>query len=139
MKNIRLASFLAIIIFTGLLIASCGSTEEKLIGTWTTESVSVSIDSTKASPSQLASIEKAIASAKTTTFILNEDHTMSLKIDGFNSDAYWSFNKENNMVSLRFEEEYQGAAIELGKYVSGDIVYTSDVIHGTLTSVYVKE
>jgi len=139
MKALRPLIIPAIFFLAIIIISSCGSTEEKLTGSWITESVVADIDSTKASPSDLAKIEHAINSQKTVQFVLNEDHSMTLTIDGYQSEAIWSFSDKDNTVSFRFDQASVGDAIELGKYESGDIVYTSKVIHGMLTTVYIKE
>lgn len=120
----------------GALIVSCGSTEDRLVGTWVTESVTAKVDSSKAN---LPSIDQSIASTKSTTFILNEDRTMALTIDGYTTDAYWTYDSDDNMISFRLKKEVLTGAIDLGKYKDGKIVYTSSVKHGTITAVYVKE
>lgn len=139
MKALRLLTISATFILAAIIISSCGPTEDKLIGSWSAESVVADIDSTQASPSQLAMIEHAINSQKTVHFVLNEDHSMTLTIDGYQSEGIWSFDKGENKVSFRFDKTSVGDAIELGKYDGGDIVYTSEVIHGMLTTVYTKE
>jgi len=136
MKKLRIGILSTLIIMAGLFIISCGSSEEKLIGTWTTESVTAKVDSTKAN---LQSIDNTIASTKTTIFILNEDHTMALSIDGYTTDAFWTYNSENDRVSFRLEADALDDAIELGKLDGDKIVYTSSVKHGTITAIYVKE
>jgi len=139
MKALRPLIIPAIIMLASFIISSCGPTEDKLIGSWSTESVVADIDSTKASPSQLAMIENAINSQKTVQFVLNEDHSMTLTIDGYKSEAIWTFDKTENKISFRFDKTSVGDAIELGRYEGGEIIYTSDVIHGMLTTVYIKE
>ena len=139
MKALQPLIIPAIIILATFIISSCGPTEDKLIGSWTTESVVADIDSTMATPSELAKIEHAINSQKTVQFVLNEDHSMTLTIDGYKSEAIWSFNNSDDIVSFRFENASVGDNIELGKYESGNIIYTSEVIHGMLTTVYIKE
>jgi hypothetical protein len=139
MKLNKQSSLLIIIIITGFIMASCGSVEDKLPGNWITESVSPNIDSVKASPSDLAKIEHAINSQKTIKFTLNEDHSMILNIDGYNSEAIWSLEDSDDMINFRFKESSVSDAITLGEYKKGKIVYTSEVIHGTLTTVYIKE
>ena len=136
MKNIHNLFLAALVMIMGIFVVSCGSTEDKLAGTWVTESVTAKVDSSKAN---LTSIDQSIASTKTTTFILNEDHSMALTIDGYTTDAFWTFNPDDNMVSFHMEEDFQSDAIDLGKYKDGKIVYTSSVKHGTITAVYVKE
>ena len=136
MKTFRNILCLAAVIFAGLIITSCTSAEDRLPGTWVTESVVAKVDSSKAN---LASIDQSIASTKTTKFILNEDHTMALSIDTYTTDAIWTYNSDNGMISFRLEADKVGDAIELGKIEGGKIVYTSSVKHGTLTAVYVKE
>jgi hypothetical protein len=136
MKKIRLITIVALAIFAGLFIISCGSAEEKLVGSWVTESVTANVDSTKAN---LAVIDQTIASTKTTRFLLNEDHTMALSIDGYTTDAFWTYNPDNDRVSFRLEAEALNDAIELGKFDGDKIFYTSSVKHGTITAVYVKE
>ena len=136
MKNTRIASVISIVIIAGLILASCGSTEEKLVGTWFTESVTATVDSSKAN---LASIDNAIASTKTTKFILNEDHSMALSIDGYTTDAFWTYDDENGTVSFRLEDNDIGEEINLGKVDGSKIVYNSSVKHGIITAVYVKE
>lgn len=136
MKNIRIASLMAIAVLAGFFIISCGSAEDRLTGTWITESVTARVDSTKA---KLSSIDQAIASTKTTRFILNEDHTMALTIDGYTTDAFWTYHSDRNMVSFRLAAEVLEDEIELGKMEGDKIVYTSSVKHGTITAVYVKE
>ena len=136
MKTIRFLSYFAVIIFAGLMIASCGSAESKLPGTWVTEDVTVSVDSSMAN---LASIDISIASSKTTTFTLNEDHSMSLSIDGYSTDAFWTYDSDKGIVSFRMEAESIDDPIELGKLDGNKIVYTSNVKHGTITAVYIKK
>ena len=136
MKSIRIASVISIVIIAGLIIASCGSTEEKLVGTWFTESVTATVDSGKAN---LASIDNAIASTKTTKFILNEDHSMALTIDGYTTDAFWTYDDDKGTVSFRIGNNDTGEAINLGKVDGDKIVYKSSVKHGIITAVYVKE
>lgn len=139
MKALRITIIPAILILAIISISSCGSTEDKLVGTWVTENITADIDSTLASPADLAKIEHAINSQRTVKFTLNEDHSMSLNIDGYHSDAIWSFKKSDDLIKFRFDEESIGDEIELGKYEKGEIIYTSKVIHGILTTVYVKE
>jgi len=134
MKTIRQLSILAVIAFTTLVISSCGSAESKLPGKWITEEVTVSVDSSKAN---LASIDNAIASSKTTKFTLKEDHSMTLVIDGYTTEAFWTYNSEG-IVAFRLDDE-MGDAIELGKLEGKKIVYTSKVKYGTITAIYVKE
>ena len=122
-----------------VLIVGCGSTEEKLVGTWVAESVDASIDSTAANPSDLAKIEHAINTQKTISFTLNEDHSMSLTIDNYVSEAIWSFDSDSDAIKFRFKDSDIDDFIDLGTYDGGEILYTSGVIHGTLTTVYVKE
>ena len=136
MKSTRIASVISIVIIAGLILASCGSTEEKLVGTWFTESVTATVDSSKAN---LASIDNAIASTKTTKFILNEDHSMTLTIDGYTTDAFWTYDDDNGTVSFRLEDNDIGEAINLGKVDGSKILYNSSVKHGIITAVYVKE
>jgi len=136
MEKTRIIYLAALAILAGLFIVSCGSTEDKLAGTWVTESVTAKVDSTRAN---LPSIDQSITSTKTTRFILNEDHSMALTIDGYTTDAYWSFNADSDMISFRLEKDALDDVIELGKYKDGRIVYTSSVKHGTITAVYVKE
>lgn len=136
MKSIRISGLIVFIALAGLFIISCGSTEDKLIGTWVTESVVANVDTSLAN---MESIDLNIASTKTTRFILNEDHSMSLSIDGYTTDAFWTFNSDNDRVSFRLEADGLDNAIELGKFNSGKIIYTSSVKHGTITAVYVKE
>jgi len=136
MKSIRIASLISIVIIAGFIIASCGSTEEKLVGTWFTESVTATVDSSRAN---LTSIDKAIASTKTTKFILNEDHSMALTIDGYTTDAFWTYDDDNGTVSFRLEDNDIGEAINLGKVDGDNIVYNSSVKHGIITAIYAKE
>ena len=136
MKNIRIISLIALAVITGLFIVSCGSTEDKLVGTWITESVTANVDSAYAN---LASIDQSIASTKTTKFILNEDHSMALTIDGYTTDAFWTFSSDSDMITFRLEKDALDDAIELGKYKDGKIVYTSSVKHGTITAIYTRE
>ena len=136
MKSIRIASLITFAVIAGFFIISCGSTEEKLIGTWHTESVTADIDSTKAN---LTVIDQTIASTKTTRFILNEDHSMSLSIDGYTTDAFWTYNSDNDRLSFRLEADALNDAIELGKFDGSKIVYTSSVKHGNITAIYIKE
>ncbi len=135
MKTFRNITYLAAVIFAGFIIASCSSPEDRIPGTWITESVIVKVDSSKA---KLVSIDQNIASTKTTKFILNEDHTMALSIDDYTTDAIWTYNSDSDIISFRLDAN-AGDAIELGKLEGGKIVYTSSVKHGTLTAVYVKE
>ena len=134
MKTIRQLSILAVIAFTTLVISSCGSAESKLPGKWITEEVTVSVDSSKAN---LASIDNAIASSKTTKFTLKEDHSMTLIIDGYTTEAFWSYDSEG-ILTFRMDAEL-GDPIELGKLEGNKIVYTSKVKYGTITAIYVKE
>jgi len=136
MKKTHIIYLTAFAIIAGIFIIGCGSTEDKLVGTWVTESVTAKVDSSKAN---LPSIDQSIASTKTTTFILNEDHSMALTIDGYTTDAFWTFNADDNMLSFHMEKDFLADAIDLGKYKDGKIVYTSSVKHGTITAVYVKE
>ncbi|MEE4256931.1 MAG: hypothetical protein V2I47_07825 [Bacteroidales bacterium] len=136
MKKTRIIYLTAFAIIAGIFIIGCGSTEDRLAGTWVTESVTAKVDSSKAN---LPSIDQSIASTKTTTFILNEDHSMALTIDGYTTDAFWTFNADDNMLSFHMEKDFLTDAINLGKYKDGKIVYTSSVKHGTITAVYVKE
>jgi len=136
MKNMRIASITVFVILAGLFIISCGSAEDKLVGTWVTESVTARVDSSKAN---LPSIDQTIVSTKSTRFILNEDHSMALSIDGYTTDAFWTFNADNDRLSFRLEKEALNDAIELGKFDGDKIVYTSSVKHGTITAVYIKE
>jgi hypothetical protein len=136
MRKSKLTSIIALAVFAGLFIVSCGSAEDKLIGSWSVESVTAKVDSTKAN---LAVIDQTIASTKTTRFTLNEDHTMALSIDGYTTDAFWTYNADNERVSFRLEAEALNDAIELGKLDGDKIVYTSSVKHGTITAVYIKE
>jgi hypothetical protein len=135
MKTFQRLPILTIMAFTVLLISSCGSAESKLPGKWVTEEVTASVDSSKAN---LASIDHAIASTKTTKFTLNEDHTMTLSIDGYTSEAFWTYDDSDGSISFRMDEEF-GEPIELGKLDGSEILYTSSVKHGTITAVYVKE
>ena len=135
MKIFRNIIYLAAVIFAGFIITSCSSPEDRIPGTWITESVIVKVDSSKAN---LASIDQNIASTKTTKFILNEDHTMALSIDAYTTDAIWAYDSDSDIISFRLDVD-AGDAIELGKLEGGKIVYTSSMKHGTLTAVYVKE
>ena len=90
------------------------------------------------SQANLASIDHAIASSKTTKFTLNEDHSMSLIIDGYTTDAFWAYESNEGMLTFRMDAEF-GEPITLGKLDGNKIVYTSDVKHGTITAIYVKE
>ena len=136
MKKYRTISIVVLALFAGLFIISCGSAEDKLIGSWKTESVTAKVDSTKAN---LAVIDQTIASTKTTRFVLNEDHSMALSIDGYTTDAFWTYNADNDRVSFRLEADALTEAIELGKLDGDKIIYTSSVKHGTITAVYVKD
>lgn len=136
MKIVRIISIMVLAVVAGLLIVSCGSAEDKLIGTWTTESVSTRVDSSNAN---LQSIDHTIASTKTTRFILNEDHSMSLSIDGYTTDAFWTYNSDNDRISFRLEADAMDDAIELGKLDGDKIKYVSSVKHGTITVFYIKE
>lgn len=136
MKKNRTVSIIFLALFAGLYIASCGSAEDKLIGSWVTESVTAQVDSTKAN---LAVIDQTIASTKTTRFVLKEDHSMALTIDGYTTDAFWTYNKENDRISFRLEANALDDAIELGKLEGNKIIYNSSVKHGTIKAVYVKE
>lgn len=136
MKNLHNLFLAALVLIMGIFVVSCGSTEDKLVGTWVTEGVTAKVDSSKAN---LASIDQSIASTKTTTFILDEDHSMALTIDGYTTDAFWTYNPDDNMISFHMEKDFLSDAIDLGKYKDGKIVYTSSVKHGTITAVYVKE
>ncbi|RLD32763.1 MAG: hypothetical protein DRI97_00535 [Bacteroidetes bacterium] len=136
MKIVRIISIMVLAVVAGLLIVSCGSAEDKLIGTWTTESVSTRVDSSNAN---LQSIDHTIASTKTTRFILNEDHSMSLSIDGYTTDAFWTYNSDNDRISFRLEADAMDDAIELGKMDGDKIKYVSSVKHGTITVFYIKE
>jgi len=136
MKKTHLVSIIVLVILAGLFIISCGSAEEKLVGNWVTESVTANVDSTKAN---LAVIDQTIATTKTTRFLLSEDHTMALSIDGYTTDAFWTYNPDNDRISFRLEAEALNDAIELGKFDGDKIVYTSSVKHGTITAIYVKE
>ena len=134
MKIIRQLSVIAVITFTAFVISSCGSAESKLPGNWITEEVTVSVDSSKAN---LVSIDNAIASSKTTKFTLHEDHSMTLTIDGYTTEAFWSINSEG-VISFRMDSDIDDP-IELGKHEGNKIVYTSNVKHGSITAIYVKE
>ena len=136
MKIVRILSIMALAVVAGLIIVSCGSAEDKLFGTWTTESVTARIDSSKAN---LQSIDQTIVSTKTTRFILNEDHSMALSIDGYSTDAFWTYNSDNDRISFRLEADAMDDAIELGKLDGDKIKYVSSVKHGTITVLYVKE
>jgi hypothetical protein len=122
-----------------LLFFSCGSPEDNIPGKWITESVEASIDSTKASASEMASIDKAVATAKTTTFTLRKDNSMILIIDGYRSEAFWSYDEVDGMITFLFEAGEVENPIELGKLDGDKIIYTSSIKHGNITSVYVKE
>lgn len=139
MKTIQPLSTVLAVILTIFMISSCGSAEEKLPGNWVTETVSASIDSTKASAATLASIDKAVASAKTTIFTLKEDHSMELSIDGYTSKAFWSFDEDEKLITFLFDQKNVGEPIELGKLEGKKITYTSKVKNGTITAVYMKE
>jgi hypothetical protein len=115
---------------------SCSSPESRLTGRWITERVDAEIDSVKAN---LESVDRAIASTHTTKFVLNEDHTMALSIDGFTHDAFWTYNNKTDIISFRLDADKFGDPIELGIYQDDRIVYTSKVKHGSITAVYVKE
>jgi hypothetical protein len=115
---------------------SCSSPEARLTGRWTTERVDAEIDSVKAN---LESVDRAIASTRTTKFVLNEDHTMALSIDGFTHEAFWTYDNKTGIISFRLDADKFGDPIELGTYEDGRIVYTSKVKHGSITAVYVKE
>ena len=136
MKSIRFASLITFALVAGFFIISCGSAEDKLIGTWHTESVTTDIDSTKAN---LAVIDQTIVTTKTTRFVLNEDHSMALSIDGYTTDAFWTYDDENGTVSFRIGDNDTGEAINLGKVDGSKIVYNSSVKHGIITAIYVKE
>ena len=136
MKNKLTVSIIVLAMFAGMIIVSCGSAEDKLIGSWKTESVSADVDSTKAN---LAVIDQTIASTKTTRFTLNEDHSMDLTIDGYTTSAFWTYNADNDRISFRLEADALDDAIELGKLDGNKIIYTSSVKHGTIKAVYVKE
>jgi len=136
MKSIRFASLLTFAVLAGFFIISCGSSEDKLIGSWHTESVIADIDSTKAN---LTVIDQTIATTKSTRFVLNEDHSMALSIDGYTTKAFWAYNSENDRLSFRLEADALDDAIELGKLDGSKIVYTSSVKHGIITAVYVKD
>lgn len=139
MKTFRSLFVLLVIALAGHVLSSCGSAEDRLPGKWVTEEVSASVDSTMASAAVLASVDKAIASAKTTTFVLKEDHSMELTIDGYTSKAYWSYNDDQHTITFLFDQDGVGNPIELGKLEGKKIRYTSKVKHGSITSVYVKE
>ena len=111
MKNIRFLSLMAMVLIVAGFIASCGSPESRLPGTWVTLSASADIDSTKATVNTYTVVDNALESALTTRFVLNEDHSMALSIDGFESDAFWAYDEETGMVSFRFEMEATGDAI----------------------------
>ncbi len=136
MKNIRIASLIIFAVIAGVFIVSCRSAEDKLVGIWFTESVTATVDSSQAN---LISIDKTIASTKTTKFILNEDHSMALTIDDYTTDAFWAYDGDNSTVSFRLENNDFGEAINLGKFDGGKIVYNSSVKHGIITAVYVKK
>jgi hypothetical protein len=139
MKTFRSLFIVSAFIFAGILISSCGSPEDNIPGKWITESVEANIDSTKASALNLVSVDKAVATAKTTTFTLRKDHSMVLSIDGYTSDAFWSYDEENGMITFLFEAGEVEDPIELGKLEGDKIIYTSSVKHGNIKSVYVKE
>lgn len=139
MKTFRSSLFVFAVIFASILISSCGSPEDNIPGKWITESVEANIDSTRASAANLASVDRAVASAKTTTFTLKKDHSMVLSIDGYSSDAFWSYDEADGMITFLFEAGEVEDPIELGKLEGDRIVYTSSVKHGNITSVYVKE
>ena len=136
MKRTSIFIALATGLMALFLLAACGSTEDRLTGTWITESATAEVDSSMAN---LQSIDKVIASTKTTTFVLNEDYTMTLTIDGYSTDAFWTYNEDDGMVSFRLESDPLDDAMELGKYEDGKIIYTSKVKHGSITAVYMKE
>jgi hypothetical protein len=136
MKKKRTLSIIVLALFAGLFVASCGSAEDKLIGSWVTESVTANVDSTRAN---LSVIDQTIASTRTTRFVLNEDHSMALSIDGYTTDAFWTYNEDNDRISFRLEADALDDAIELGKLEGSKIIYNSSVKHGTITAVYVKE
>ena len=139
MKIFRALFIVFAALSANLLISSCGAPEDNIPGQWITESVEANIDSTKASAASLASIDKAVATAKTTTFTLKEDHSMVLTIDGYRSEAFWSYDEEDGMITFLFEAGKVENPIELGKLEGDKIIYTSSVKHGNITSVYVKE
>lgn len=136
MKKTRILTIIAFVILAGLYIVSCGSSEDRLVGNWYTESVTADIDSTKA---RLDIIDQTMASTKNTTFVLNRDHTMALTIDGYTTSAFWTYDEDNDMVSFRLEAEALDKAIDLGRFDGDKIVYTSSVKHGTITAVYARE
>lgn len=139
MKSIRSIIIVFATLLASAMISSCGSHQDNIPGKWVAESVEASIDSTKASAANLASVDRAIASAKTTTFTLNEDHSMVLSIDGYSSDAFWSYNDNDGMITFLFEAGKVDDPIELGKLEGDKIIYTSSVKHGNITVVYMKE
>ncbi len=139
MKNTRFLSLMAMLLIMAGFIASCGSPEGRLPGTWVTVSATADIDSTKATVNTYTVVDNALESARTTRFVLNEDHSMALSIDGFESDAFWAYDEETEVVSFRFEMEATGDAIELGKLDGSQIIYTSKVKNGTITTIYEKE
>jgi hypothetical protein len=64
---------------------------------------------------------------------------MVLSIDGYSSDAFWSYNDNDGMITFLFEAGKVDDPIELGKLEGDKIIYTSSVKHGNITVVYMKE
>ena len=136
MKTSQFLSFYVAIFVAILIVSSCSSPENKLSGNWVTESVSVSVDSAKAN---LPSVDATIAMTKAMTFTLNDDHTMTLIIDGYTTNAYWLYDKDTKMVSYRLKEEFEQDEYDLGKLEGNKIVNKSDLRYGSITSVHVKD
>ena len=136
MKTTHFLSFCMAICIALLALFSCSSPENKLIGNWVTESVSVSVDSAKA---YLPGVDATIASTKAMTFTLHDDHTMTLDIDGYITNAFWLYDKDTKMVSYRLKEEFEQDEYNIGKLEDGKIINNSKLKYGTITSVHVKD
>lgn len=136
MKILRNSLIIVLVTILAYTITSCGSGESSLPGTWVTESVTAEVDSTLAN---LATLDLTIATTKSTTFIMNEDHTMALTIDGYVTNAFWTYDSETDIITFTIGKSGIGEPIELGKLDGKKIVYTSSFKHGSVTAVYEKE
>lgn len=136
MKNSRTSTILIALVLSVMVFFSCSSPEKKLVGTWITDDVSVSVDSTRAN---LASLDATIASTRNMTFTLNDDHSMTLVIDGYTTNAFWLYNENTGVVTYRLKQEFGQDEYELGTLEGDRIISSSKLKHGTLTSVHKKD
>jgi hypothetical protein len=118
-----------------LFATACGSSENKLTGTWKVEDVDTQFDENRMTP---AMVLQVVEMQKETYFRILNDSVIIIVSSDNTHEAKWEYNNSDNVVNYYFEST-PNRKNKLGSLVEGKIISESNTPIGKMTITYAKE